>query len=472
MTWRAVGEDGQGVAIKEIPLRSMDAKRRELVHREARVLASLDHPRVPRLREHLELGIGRDRALYLIQDLIEGETLEAEARGRRYTEAEVCEVVADLAAILADLHDRRPRLVHRDVKPANVLRRPDGALVLVDFGAVRDVVRDRDLGGSTVAGTFGYMAPEQFRGDASPATDLFGLGALAVRLLTRREPHTLQDYDQRMRWRSAVHVHPALGALLDGLLEPDQDLRLADARRVSREARALASRLQSGAALSGAPRVEVPERAPELLTRRRVDESVQDLLSGVSELREGRVAVASERSAQARSRVLGSGWIWAGLGMLLALGVGGGAVVLGRGVGEEGIAAPFAQASEARDRARLGRASRWAIDAARAIDASGVCDDAGGNRPVVVPLRISGGRIEAPGPDLTPLQACWVDAAAARGTIPPGGGEGFWLVPGGSQAGPRGVRLPGWEDRWLDPRSGTVRDGAGDVVTDALGGGG
>jgi len=121
-------------------------------------------------------------------------------------------------------------LVHRDIKPSNVIRRTDGSLSLVDFGSVRDVLKDPDLGGSTVAGTFGYMAPEQFAGDASPRTDLYGLGALAVALLTRREPHTLLDHRNRMDWEVHAKPHPALALVLHHLLAPDPEARTASAR--------------------------------------------------------------------------------------------------------------------------------------------------------------------------------------------------------------------------------------------------
>ena len=79
--------------------------------------------------------------------------------------------------------------MHRDIKPGNVIRRPDGSFALVDFGAVRDKLKPG--GGSTVVGTFGYMAPEQFQGRASPKSDVYGLGATALAMLTGCEPEEL-----------------------------------------------------------------------------------------------------------------------------------------------------------------------------------------------------------------------------------------------------------------------------------------
>jgi serine/threonine protein kinase len=230
-TWRAAAvADDRVVAIKEIPLRGIDdGKARELVLREARVLRQLHHVCIPAYVDSVVAGGGRHRTLFLVEEHIEGETLAQEMDRKRYTEDEVLAIVEEVIGILAYLHGLSPPVVHRDVKPGNVMRRTqDGRLVLIDFGAVRDVVKG-ELGGSTVAGTFGYMAPEQFQGDAVPSTDLFGVGALAVTMLTRREPQTMMDFTGRIRWRPYAKVKPATADFIDALIEPDVSLRIPSA---------------------------------------------------------------------------------------------------------------------------------------------------------------------------------------------------------------------------------------------------
>ncbi|MCP4808754.1 MAG: hypothetical protein GY913_16105 [Proteobacteria bacterium] len=81
---------------------------------------------------------------------------------------------------------------------------------------MRDVLKD--LGGSTVAGTFGYMAPEQFAGDATPASDVYALGALAVALLTRRDPQSLLGLDRHLHWQPHASVRPGTASLIDAML--------------------------------------------------------------------------------------------------------------------------------------------------------------------------------------------------------------------------------------------------------------
>jgi hypothetical protein len=117
--------------------------------------------------------------------------------------------------------------VHRDLKPANLIRRPDGKVCLVDFGGVGHV---RDTAGSTVVGTFGYMAPEQLYGAQTPATDMYALGATLLMLATGKEPEELPrnglsiDVDQ-----AAQGLSPQLRELLKKLTAPDPGQRPASA---------------------------------------------------------------------------------------------------------------------------------------------------------------------------------------------------------------------------------------------------
>jgi serine/threonine protein kinase len=152
-------------------------------------------------------------------------------------------------------------VVHRDLKPGNIMRRTtDHALVLVDFGTVREVIEDPRLGGSTVAGTYGYMAPEQFRGEAEPRTDLYAVGVLGVVLLSRRDPLDLVGAHHRLDWRGAVYASDGVKALLERLLAPDLVMRPASAT----SARASIAALRRGEATPAPapPTLPVPQDAP------------------------------------------------------------------------------------------------------------------------------------------------------------------------------------------------------------------
>ncbi|MEZ4432278.1 MAG: serine/threonine-protein kinase [bacterium] len=220
-TWRALDrQSGQAVAVKELPIRpGTPMTVRDKLHREARVLAQLDHDRIPDYVDDFEAGQGRHKSFYVVQSFVEGPTLAELAERRRLSQAEVVAILDEILAILEYLHGLAPPVIHRDLKPGNVIRRArDGKLVLIDFGAVRDVVTDPRTGGSTIAGTYGFMAPEQFRGHATAASDLYGVGALAVALLSRRALIDLVGPDHRLDWRPAVSASPGLVSLIARLL--------------------------------------------------------------------------------------------------------------------------------------------------------------------------------------------------------------------------------------------------------------
>jgi hypothetical protein len=196
--------NGRPVAIKRfIVSQAKSWKDVDLAEREARVLASLNHPSLPAYVDHFE----ERGALYLVMELVEGENLATRLRsGKRLGLADLRGLIGTLADILDYLHSRVPPVIHRDIKPANIILRNDGGFSLVDFGSVRDGLRPE--GGSTVVGTFGYMAPEQFQGRALPASDVYAVGALNLALLTGKGP------DELPHQGLAIDVEASLGGAI------------------------------------------------------------------------------------------------------------------------------------------------------------------------------------------------------------------------------------------------------------------
>jgi hypothetical protein len=229
--------EGRAVAIKRFDVRFAKTwKDAELAEREARVLSSLSHPRLPKYIDHFE----QDGSLYLVMEKIEGESLAAlQKRGGALSEKDVVRFLHDASDVLDYLHGRDPPVIHRDLKPGNVIRRPDGSFAFVDFGAVRDKLRPE--GGSTIVGTFGYMAPEQFQGRALPASDVYAIGATALSVLTGRQPEDLPHKGLAIDVRAALGDRGSrrLEEALSQMLDPDPD------RRPARIAPVLA-RLENG----------------------------------------------------------------------------------------------------------------------------------------------------------------------------------------------------------------------------------
>lgn len=230
-TWAGIDEaTGEPVAIKVVDLRDVqDWKSVELFQREAQVLASLDHPRIPRYVGFVP--VRAESRGYLVQGLAPGKDLEQRLlAGERFSEGQVRSIAAQVLDILQYLAGRRPQVVHRDVKPSNLILDDHGEVVrLVDFGSVQAAGRAADpTGGSTVAGTFGYMAPEQLHGGATVRSDLYGLGMTVIHLLTGAPPDELPRQRLRPDFRAALPgLSEPLARWLDRMIEPIPDDRFA-----------------------------------------------------------------------------------------------------------------------------------------------------------------------------------------------------------------------------------------------------
>lgn len=205
----------------------------ELFEREAAALRSLRHHGIPEIFDHLRETDGGAVLVYLVMEYIEGTSLEQRIEdGGLLDPAALLRLTLGLLDILEYLHSRVPPVLHRDIKPANVILRPDGGPALVDFGAVRTVFRRADEHGSTVVGTFGYMPFEQYMGQATPASDLYSLGATLLHLITGRPPSEFVSADGAV----AVPADLPGGAVLRGvvarLLAPSASARYQSAAAV------------------------------------------------------------------------------------------------------------------------------------------------------------------------------------------------------------------------------------------------
>jgi serine/threonine-protein kinase len=196
--------------------------------REAAVLRGLDHPRIPAFVTSFTEGTGVGTRLYLVQELVEGESLQQRLLRAPLSEEEVWRVAGQVLEVLHHLHSREPRLVHRDVKPANLILRPDGELALVDFGAVRDLRREQTHG-STLVGTFGYMPPEQLGGTVDATSDLYALGATLIHALSGIPPADLVGEGLELRFEDKVQASGELRAFLKRLVAPKRAARFGSA---------------------------------------------------------------------------------------------------------------------------------------------------------------------------------------------------------------------------------------------------
>lgn len=228
--------------------------------REARVAARLAHPSIVAVYD-----AGREgNDLYLVMELVEGESLAARlASGRYPSSAETFEIVAQAAEALAVAH--AAGVVHRDVKPANLLIGRDGRVKVSDFGVAKAVGESTELTRTgMMVGSPAYMAPEQIQGqELDGRSDLFSLGVVLYELLLHRKPfpadtlttlvYQILHQDPFESETVAGRLHPDLIDLLRWSLAKERDVRIPDAVTFAARARALAQQFSHAATAAPTP---------------------------------------------------------------------------------------------------------------------------------------------------------------------------------------------------------------------------
>jgi eukaryotic-like serine/threonine-protein kinase len=175
------------VAIKEMQLLSNDAAVRanslKNFRREANILATLSHPAIPKIFDFFDIN---DRA-YLVMEYINGGDLEVIlSKTKELPIEKIMEWAIELCDVLEYLHRHEPEpIIFRDMKPPNVMIDSLGKVRLIDFGIAKTFTAGVK---HTMIGTEGYSAPEQYKGDVTPLSDIYSLGATLHHILTRRDP--------------------------------------------------------------------------------------------------------------------------------------------------------------------------------------------------------------------------------------------------------------------------------------------
>ena len=153
---------------------------------ETDILKRLDHPYLPSIIDVIDT----DESFIIIMDYIQGNSLnKALDEFGAQPQDEVIKWAKQLCDVLGYLHTRTPPIIYRDMKPANVMLKPDGNISLIDFGTAREY-KEKNLADTTCLGTVGYAAPEQFggMGQTDARTDIYCLGATLYHLVTGKNP--------------------------------------------------------------------------------------------------------------------------------------------------------------------------------------------------------------------------------------------------------------------------------------------
>ena len=222
------------VVVKELRTDNLSARdaqdAAEAFQREAALLSGLQHPNLPSIFEQFE----QDGRRYLAMSFIQGEVLDtvlARSVTGKLPAHEVLQIGQQLCSALHYLHSQHPPIIYRDLKPANIIRAPDGQVYLIDFGVARrfKVGQHKD---TVPFGSLGYAPPEQFgRSQTTPRSDMYSLGATLYQLLSGYEPDSTP-----LHFPPLETLEPALPdslvQLITKMVSRDEDARPASARLV------------------------------------------------------------------------------------------------------------------------------------------------------------------------------------------------------------------------------------------------
>ena len=209
---------------------SLKATDLKLFKREIEALKLLTHPATPRYLSYFEMELPtQDQAMILVQSYIEGLSLKQFlAEGRILSEADAIAIARQVLSILDSLHHHSPPIVHRDIRPGNILLQrhvptPTAQVYLVDFGTVKSLNSGNTS--FTIVGTDGYLPPEQAAGRVLAVSDLYSLGATLAECLTGLSPTQMQGKSMRIQFEEYVNLSPGFAQWLKQLLTPSLDRR-------------------------------------------------------------------------------------------------------------------------------------------------------------------------------------------------------------------------------------------------------
>jgi serine/threonine protein kinase len=214
-------------AIKEMSaaLLKTDEERdraRRAFHEEAKLLARLAHPNLPRVTDHFTEN-GKE---YLVMEYVPGETLAQVMRRNPppWSVEAVMALAEPLAEVLHYLHTRTPPIIFRDLKPANVMRTPEGQIKLIDFGIAR-LFKPGQSHDTQAFGTMGYSAPEQYgQGQTDARSDVYALGVLLHQLISAHDPIS-QPFNVPLAHRLNPNIPEQFSAVLQTAMSHEPENR-------------------------------------------------------------------------------------------------------------------------------------------------------------------------------------------------------------------------------------------------------
>ncbi len=193
------------------------------IENEVRVMMHLDHPNIPKYIDSFSRPVEGERRFYIVTEYVEGSSLEKLlSEGRNFTQSEAKKIARQLLGILGYLQSFSPPILHRDICPNNVVMDEQKNVHLVDFGTV--TLKPCGTLGGTLCGTLEYAAPEQAsEGKASPSSEVYGVGATLIRILTRKDVDGLKNKKGRLVFRKYANISDGFARWIEKAVAPEAD---------------------------------------------------------------------------------------------------------------------------------------------------------------------------------------------------------------------------------------------------------
>lgn len=186
---------------------------------EANMMKKLDHPSLPRIVDIIDNG----ETIFVVMDYIEGESLDKILlEYGAQPEELVIAWAKQLCDVLSYLHSQKPPIIYRDMKPANIMLKPEGNIKIIDFGIAREY-KEQSLADTTVLGTKGYAPPEQYSGQTDARSDIFALGMTMHHLLTGIDPRGGEKYVPVRMWNP--ELSEGIEIIIDKCVQPAAENR-------------------------------------------------------------------------------------------------------------------------------------------------------------------------------------------------------------------------------------------------------
>lgn len=209
-------------AIKEIRRSGRDANDEMYSHSlqaEANMMKALDHGALPHIQDIIDQG----ETFCVVMDYIEGDSLDRVINEYgAQPEEKVLEWAMQICDVLSYLHSQHPPIIYRDMKPGNVMLKPDGNIKIIDFGIAREY--KQNMADTTVLGTRGYAPPEQYNGRTDPRSDIYALGMTMHHLLTGLDPRA-KDYEYRPVRQIRPEISDGVEAIIEKCVQPAAENR-------------------------------------------------------------------------------------------------------------------------------------------------------------------------------------------------------------------------------------------------------